>query len=58
VEEPSLLLPMQRVVGGIQVENNLPRPRGMGVDKQTDQQIFDRLWCAFRSIVITDSVRT
>ena len=33
VEEAPLLVPMQRVVSGIQIENDLPRRTGMGLDK-------------------------
>src|SRR5262249_40107347 len=43
VEEAALLVAVQRVVGGIEVEDDLPRRAGMGVEKQIDQQGFDRL---------------
>ena len=43
VEEPTLLMPMQRVVGGIQVEDDLPRRARVGLNKQIDHQSFDRL---------------
>jgi hypothetical protein len=43
VKKPALLVPVQRVVGGIKIENDLPRRTHLGLDKQIDQQIFDRL---------------
>ena len=33
VEETSLLMPMQRVVGSVEVEDDLRRRRGMRVEK-------------------------
>jgi hypothetical protein len=41
VEEAALLVAMQRVVGGIEVEDDLPRRTGMGIEKQIDQPGFD-----------------
>ena len=43
VKEAPLLVPVQRVVGGIEIEDDLPRRARVGLDKQIDQEIFDRL---------------
>ena len=43
MEEAPLLVPVQRVVGGIEIEDDLPRRTRVGLDKQIDQEIFDRL---------------
>jgi hypothetical protein len=43
VEKAAFLMAMQRIVGGIEIENDLPRRSGVGIDKQIDQQGFDRL---------------
>jgi hypothetical protein len=43
VKEAALLMAMQRIIGGIEVEDDLPRRTSMGVEKQIDQQGFDRL---------------
>src|SRR5215469_13533007 len=37
VEEAPLLVPVQRVVGGIEIEDDLPRRTRVGLDKQIDQ---------------------
>jgi hypothetical protein len=37
VEEAALLVPMQRVVGGIEIKDDLTRRADMGIDKQIDQ---------------------
>ena len=42
VEKPPLLLAMQRIVGRIEVENDLPRFALLRLHKQVDQKIFDR----------------
>ena len=42
MKEAALLVSMQRVVGGIEIEDDLPRRTRVGLDKQIDQQIFDR----------------
>ena len=38
VEETLFLMPVQRVVGGVEVEGDLRRRRRMGVEKQLDKQ--------------------
>ncbi len=43
VEEAPLLVPVQRVIGGIEIEDDLPRGTDVGIDKQINQQSFDRL---------------
>ena len=42
VEETPFLMPVQRVVGGVEIEGDLRRRRRMGVEKQIDKQRFDR----------------
>jgi hypothetical protein len=42
VKETLFLMPLQRVVGGINVERDLRRRRRMGVEKQLDKQGFNR----------------
>ena len=42
VEEPPLLMPVQRVVGGVEVEHDLLRRALVGVEKQVDEQRLDR----------------
>ena len=42
MEEPVLLVPVQRVVGRIQVEDDLPGRRRMGLEEQLHQQRIDR----------------
>lgn len=42
VEEAALLVPMQGVVGGVQVEDDLFGRRGMCVEKDLDEQPLDR----------------
>lgn len=43
MEEASLLVPMQRIVSSIQIEDDLPPRTDVSLDKQIDQQRFDRL---------------
>ena len=38
VEEAPFLVPMQRIVGGIEIEDDLPRRPDMGIEKQIDEQ--------------------
>jgi hypothetical protein len=52
VEETPFLMPVQRVVGGVEIEGDLWRCRRMGVEKQVDKQSLDR------GRVITDLVIT
>ena len=42
VEETLFLMPVQRVVGGVEIEGDLRRRRRMGVEKQIDKQPLDR----------------
>jgi hypothetical protein len=42
VEEPALLVAMQRVVGGIEVENDLLRRHPVRLEQEGDEQAFDR----------------
>jgi len=37
VEEAPLLVPVQRVVGRIEIEDDVPRRTRVGLDKQIDQ---------------------
>ena len=41
VEKPLLLMAVQRIVGGVEIEGDLWRWRRMGIDKQVDKQGFD-----------------
>jgi hypothetical protein len=42
MEEPALLLPVQRIVGGIQVQDDQRRGLGLALQEQIDEQRFDR----------------
>ncbi len=42
VEEPPLLLAVQRIIGRIKVQNDLPRSSLMRLQEQIDQQMLDR----------------
>src|SRR3984893_3393309 len=52
MKEALFLVPVQRVVGGVEIKDDLRRDRGMGVEKEIDEQAFD-----FRR-VIADPVIT
>ena len=52
VEEAPLLMAMQRIVGGIEIEDDLPRRTGVSIDKQIDQQGCDRLWAVPDLVII------
>ena len=41
MEEPACLLPVQRVIGGIDIERDLRRGFGVGIKKPIDKQRFD-----------------
>ena len=43
VEEATLLMPVQRVVGGVEIEDDLFGRAAMGLHEQVDQQAFDHL---------------
>lgn len=42
VEEAAFLMPVQRDVGGVEVEDDLPRRRAVRVEEQIDEQRLDR----------------
>jgi len=42
VEEAPLLVPVQRVIGRVEVENDLLRRRGVRLEEEIDKQAFDR----------------
>src|SRR5437763_17062700 len=42
VEETLFLMPVQRVVGGVEIESDLRRRSQMGIEKQVDKQPLDR----------------
>ena len=41
VEEPAFLLPVQRIIGGIEIERDLRRGFGVGIKEQIDEQGLD-----------------
>jgi hypothetical protein len=43
VKETLLLMPVQRVVGGVEIEGDLRRRGRVGVENQIDKQPFDVL---------------
>ena len=49
VEEPAFLMAVQRIVGGIEIERDLRRRLGVGVEEEVDEQAFDRPPCRRRS---------
>jgi hypothetical protein len=42
VEEAPFLVPVQRVVRGVEVEDDLFGPRPVRLEEQVDEQAFDR----------------
>ena len=42
MEEPAFLIAVQRIVGGIEVEDDLLRCLLVGVEEEIDEQAFDR----------------
>jgi hypothetical protein len=42
VEKAPFLMPVQRVVGGVEIENDLLRRSGMGIEKEVDKNPLDR----------------
>ena len=42
MEEPALLMPVQRVVGGVEVEHDLPGRLRVRLEEQVDEQRLDR----------------
>ena len=42
VEEPALLVPVQRIIGGIEIERDLRRGLGVRIEEQIDEQRLDR----------------
>ena len=51
MEEPALLMAVQRIVGGVEVEHDLGRRLVMGLQEQIHEQSFDRL-CIVADLVI------
>ena len=43
MKEPFFLMPVQRVVGGVEIEGDLRRRGRVGVENQIDKQPFDVL---------------
>jgi hypothetical protein len=41
VEEPALLMPVQRVIGGIEIENDPLGRRLVRLEEEGDEQAFD-----------------
>ena len=37
-EEPAFLMPVQRIVGGVEIERDLRRGLGVGIEEQIDEQ--------------------
>jgi hypothetical protein len=50
VEEPALLMAVQRIVGGIEIKDDLLRRPCVGLEEQIDEQPLDRRW------IVTDLV--
>ena len=42
LQEPALLLSVQRIVGGIEIERDLARRLGVGIKEQVHEQGLDR----------------
>src|SRR6478609_3276340 len=42
VEEPSFLMPMQRIIGGVEIERDLAGRPGVRIEEQIDEQRLDR----------------
>ena len=42
VEEPALLMPMQGIIGGVEVDIDVHRRPLMGIEEQLDKQPLDR----------------
>jgi hypothetical protein len=38
MEEPAFLLPVQRIIGGVEIERDLRRGLGVGIEEQIDEQ--------------------
>src|SRR5208337_3380475 len=51
MEELTFLVAMQRIVGGIKVENDLFGRLGVGVQEEIDEQAFDRR-CVVADLVV------
>ena len=41
MEEAAFLLPVQRIIGGIEIERDLRRGLGVGIEEQVDEQRLD-----------------
>lgn len=57
VKEPPLLMTMQRIIGGVQIQDDLPRRRRMRVEKQLDPQPLDRFGVRADLVIATDPLR-
>jgi hypothetical protein len=44
MKEPTLLMPMQRIVSGIEIENDLPRWSWVGLQEELNEKPLDPLW--------------
>ena len=42
MEEAPFLVSVQRVVGGIEIEDDLPRRAGVSVEEEIDEDLLDR----------------
>ena len=56
VEKAPLLVPEERVVGGVEIERDLRRRRAMGVEEEIDEQGFDR-GCVMADLVVARRLR-
>jgi len=56
VEEPPFLLPVKRIVSGVEIEGDLRRRRRMSIEKQIDKPPFDRR-SVIADLVITGRLR-
>jgi hypothetical protein len=41
MEEPAFRLPVQRIISGIEIERDLRRGLGVGIEEQIDEQSLD-----------------
>jgi hypothetical protein len=55
MEKACFLLPMQRGIRGIQIQNDGPRRFSMGLHKQRDQQFVDGFRCVGDLVVALGS---
>ena len=43
VEEPALLVAVQRIVGGVEIEHDLPRRLAVRIEEHVDEHVLQRL---------------